>query len=109
MTSQEKIDLIQELRETIEQLDEARDDLDRVVGGNPEGQIYQAIARAVDLAIDCVAVAVGDTKEDGWLDWFVYDNSWGEKGYEAGLIGDLRPVRTIADIVDLIEKSKGEG
>ena len=37
------------------------------------------------------------------LAWFAYENDLGRKGMEAGVAGSLRPIRTVEDLLWLIE------
>lgn len=38
-----------------------------------------------------------------FISWFIFDNDWGEKGYEAGYQDQGRwPITTIAELYDLI-------
>jgi hypothetical protein len=40
--------------------------------------------------------------QSGWIDWFIYENNWGKKKYEAGFKDRLKPIETIIDLYNLI-------
>lgn len=57
-----------------------------------------------------VAEKVGDlgchqTKFSGWLDWYLYDNGAGEKGFEAKASNwkTSKRIKSLEDLLDLIE------
>lgn len=68
--------------------------------GNSDTCLYRFVDDLVKDQIQLVAALIGDT-EIG-LDWFIYENDCGAKGYEAGIDGDLRPIRTIDDYLWLV-------
>jgi len=38
-----------------------------------------------------------------WIQWFIFENDWGAKGYEAGYDGKVSPIRTLGELYDLIK------
>ena len=47
------------------------------------------------------AALLGDAIEE--LEWYAADNDMGRKGVNAGITGDMRPIRTADDLLWLIE------
>ena len=45
---------------------------------------------------------IGD--DSNWLDWFIFENDCGEKAMEAGYDKNLKPIKTIDDLIELIEE-----
>jgi hypothetical protein len=70
--------------------------------------------RVFEEALDCIAREIGDplrgTTHGSWLAWFVFDNDCGRKGMDAkaGAWPVARPIRTAADLTDLILADKIE-
>jgi len=50
---------------------------------------------------DTLATLLGDG--GGWLDWFANENEMGKRQYEAGPKDKLRPIRTLSDLLWLLE------
>lgn len=63
---------------------------------------YDTIFQLEDFALKIAADNIGDKSE--WLDWFVYENDCGEKGHTAGYDGNTKPIKTIDDLLELIEE-----
>lgn len=101
MTKQEKIYLIQKLKQKLTKADKSMELMYSVFGRNPEGPFQDGIYGLFDMAIDGAAKAIGD--DGDWLSWFIYENDWGKKGYEAGR-DELKPITTIDEFVDLLEE-----
>jgi hypothetical protein len=74
---------------------------EEAAGLDVEGAIMEAFWRTHGIALDAIAREVGDN--DGWVQWFYWDNEMGAMGLEAGLVEDMQPVRTLADLRRLIE------
>ena len=41
-----------------------------------------------------------------WLEWFYLENNMGDKGMDAGYEGKVKPIKTLADLLDLIEQGR---
>jgi len=54
--------------------------------------------------VKLVAKLAGDTGR--WIDWYIYENDFGRKKYEAGYDGNLKPIKSTRDLLNLIEKGK---
>lgn len=104
MTKQEKIELIQKLQRRLEKANKSMEMMYAVFGRNPEGPFQDGIYGLFDMAIDGVAKAIGDDSD--WLSWFIYDNDWGKKGYEAGYKPMVK-VKSIEDFVTMMEMTEG--
>lgn len=104
MTTQEKIYLIKKLQQKLTKADKSMEMMYSVFGRNPEGPFQDGIYGLFDMAIDGVAKAIGD--EDDWLSWFIYENDWGKKGYEAGYEPMVK-IKSIEDFVTILERIDG--
>jgi hypothetical protein len=41
-----------------------------------------------------------------WIEWYIDENDFGRKKYEAGYDGKMRPVKSTRDLLNLIEEGK---
>ena len=105
MTRQQKIKLINDLTIARDEVYARMDDLNGVISPDPGCKLYGAIFELLGVAIDSTAAAIGDDMHK-WLDWFIHENDCGRKGYEAGYEGRIKPIRTIEDLLDLIEQGE---
>lgn len=98
-----KIKLLENLIANVKREREFKDKFFELFGdipGNSDTCLYRFVGALVKDQIQLVAALIGDT-ENG-LNWFIYENDCGAKGYEAGIDGDLRPIRTIDDYLWLV-------
>ena len=35
----------------------------------------------------------------GWIMWYILENDYGDKGYDAGYKGNMKPIKTIEDLL----------
>ncbi len=103
LTRKEKIDLINLFIEDKKGRDDLYDNLKLSFGDCIESPLFAQLFATEDLALTYLKKLIGD--EYDWLDWFIYENDCGKKGYEAGEKGNLKPVKTIEDILEIIESS----
>ena len=66
------------------------------------GPLYTAFSELVMRSLALV-------DDNGWIDWFIYENDLGLKGMKAGYVdelpsGELTPITDINGLVDLIIK-----
>lgn len=73
--------------------------------GNSDTSPYRFVEDLFDDHIRIVATLIGDTVHG--LDWFLFENECGDKGYEAGIDeGETREIRTVEDYLWLVDVSK---
>lgn len=75
--------------------------LKRVLDPDPGCPWYDAAFGMLNVAIKATAAAIGDKYD--WIDWYVIENDCGRKGQEAGYTDNIKPIRTVEDLLDLIE------
>jgi len=78
--------------------------------GSPIGSpLWDVVEKTFDALLDTTATLIGDTgAPDGhgnWLSWWVWDNDCGQAGLAAGYDGNLRPIKTPDDLLDMIEEA----
>lgn len=104
MTNKQKIKRLEELKTIVTNIESCLTQLDAVLGCIPESLLKTRVHELRKFAVEATAELVEDKSE--WLDWFIFENEWGARELEAGYDNELKPVRTFADLVGLIEKSK---
>lgn len=92
----------------MENLKTVMDDSDKIISmlsdnfGSLDGIVPQHIFRIQKLLIQTTSCAIG-LDDDEWLDWFIFENKWGEKGFDAGIDDDVRKIHSIEGFLSLIE------
>lgn len=100
MSSDDKLQALQKWAMAVNSTNSAIDAL-HAVTGMCDGPLIESIWRLQDVATGMTSHAVGDRAE--WLDWFRSENSMGAKRMEAGPVGNTRSVRSLSDLLWLIE------
>jgi hypothetical protein len=54
--------------------------------------------------VKLIAELAGDAYR--WIDWYIYENDFGRKKYEAGYDGNLKPIKSTRDLLNLIQEEK---
>lgn len=101
ITRQQKIHLLDDLIAAHDAVNAQLDSLRVTLDPYPGCPLYNAVFELLNVAIASTSAAIGDNGE--WIAWFVTENDCGRKGYEAGHSDNLRPVRAVEDLLDLIE------
>ena len=101
LTRQQKIHLLDDLCAAIDAQAAQMDALHPILSPDPGCPWYDAAFGLINVAIKATAEAIGDKHE--WLEWFVLENDCGRKGHEAGYEKRLKPIRTVDDLLDLLE------
>ena len=109
MNRKEKVELIKEYISSKDSLFDSFGELEKLVGTFSENSPLWNSMCSIDNAFQkSVSLNISDTEmPDGttWLNWFVYDNECGEKGYTAAVNGgENRSIKTIEDLLDLIDE-----
>ena len=100
MTRKETIILLNVWLDTYKQIDRAYESFRKLTGCIPESEIAQALYQPFDRYTDAVSKLVGD--QGKWLEWFIWDNGCGEKGYEAHIGGKTIKVYNVKDLERVI-------
>lgn len=97
MTNIEKLALLREWSVKMETADLLIDPVTACLGLSAESPIHQAVWTLQDAYTNAVGKLVGD--EGRWLNWFAYENDFGRKAMEAGVKGDMRPIKDLDDLL----------
>lgn len=101
MTPAEKLAALQRWQAAIERSDALIDPVIMALGLSPESAVSNAVWGLQSAFTREVGAIVGDTGD--WLNWHVHENDMGKRGFSAGPGEDLRPIRTLADLLWLID------
>jgi len=102
MERREKLKILEDWQVLMLDSVEVRDSLTAIIGWDENGKIFRLLERMKELASKSV-VMTGTASED-WLDWYAYENDYGKKGNAAGIAGNLTPVKSVGDLLDVIER-----
>jgi hypothetical protein len=98
--SGDKLKALQVWEQVTKAVDKQLADFEKLFGF-VESPFTDAIFRMQSEYTDAVAKNVGDASD--WLNWYQFDNDMGAKGYEAGFGDDMREIKTLEDLLWLIE------
>jgi hypothetical protein len=56
-----------------------------------EGRLQNAIWSSIETVISFF-------DPQGWIMWYILDNEYGTKGYDAGYKGNMKPIKTTEDL-----------
>lgn len=95
-----KLAILKRWQEAMNHADTHFDQLINLMGLHPEGETLTAVGVLQDALTQTTAELLGDKSE--WLIWFWVENDMGAKGMTAGPTDDMRPIKTLEDLLWLI-------
>ena len=98
--SGDKLKALQVWEQVTKAVDKQFGDFEKLFGF-VESPFTDALFRMQSEYTEAVAKNVGDDSD--WLNWYQFENAMGAKGYEAGIVGDMREIKTLEDLLWLIE------
>lgn len=98
--SGDKLKALRVWEQVTKAVDKQLSDLEMLFGFT-ESPFLDAIFRMQSEYTESVAKNVGDTSD--WLNWYQAENDMGAKGYDAGFGEDMREIKTLEDLLWLIE------
>ena len=102
ITESQKI-LVRKFLERYEKMEDSFEDIFSVFGvGVVDTKLYDGCYGLVDSCIEFISLMLDDTHE--WLNWYIYDNECGKRGFEAGYYSDVKKISSLDDLFMLIEK-----
>jgi len=94
-------ELIAGLIDRVQEMDEIDSIIDKVIGYTPDSRLGTVIYNMIDAQVELIERLAGC--KDNLLSWFIWENDCGERGLEAGIIGDMREIRTVDDLIWVLE------
>lgn len=105
MTREQKLAALNRWQQAMEQADAAINPVIELLQLQPESPVCGAVWKLQRLLTDMTAELVGDQAD--WLDWYAYENDMGRKGMVAGWSGFEREIRTLDDLLWLLDGEAG--
>lgn len=96
MLTEQKKHSIRSAIKLIQTMDEAFNELDKSLK-----VADSAVFNSAWLVVDAL---IGELDSGEWISWFVFDNEYGRSGLKAGYGGNLKPIKNVDDLIDLIER-----
>ena len=106
LTRTKKLYLLDDLCAAHDLLIAQLDALKPILNPDPGCHLYGVMYSLLSELIYATALLIEDNGD--WLSWAVWENDCCRKGYEAGLTGDLKPVRSSSDLLNLIEECNAD-
>ena len=101
MTTAEKLSRLQEWRHHLLMLESAWDKLESAVGADHDSPLGNAVWLAFDAYTQAIGREIGDV--GGWMSWHWLENKLGARGHEAGNRHVMRPIKTLDDLLWVID------
>jgi hypothetical protein len=100
----QKIAILTRWQKAIEEADANIDPVVDMLRLDPENPLCQAVWRTQEA----LTTTTSDLLDDGfeWLGWYWLENDMGRRGHDAGPKDAVRPIRTLDDLVWLLEVAK---
>jgi len=102
MTRDEKMQVLKDWQFSIQDSNELIAPVREVLIIRPESPINEAV-NLLGIAFTRAASKLVSDK-GGWLYWYAMENDFGKKGLSAGFKGHEKPIKTLDDLLDLIEQ-----
>jgi hypothetical protein len=102
MKRKEKLKLLQNWQQCYDNNEALLKTLIPIFGCIVESTINKQLWNCFDELTDTTEKLLGS--DYNWLDWYCWENDMGAKGLDAGYDRNLKPIKTLNDLLDLIEK-----
>lgn len=94
---------------TLEQLTELIDqykDLDEACTAARKAGCLEIEGRLQNEIWSTIETAISFFDPEGWIMWYILENEYGARGYDAGYKGDMKPIKTPEDLLHLMYVGK---
>ena len=79
----------------------------KTIGVSPDGALNEKYGSLLDTVVRALAHLVGDTSEDSWTSWWLYECKMSGKEYGVAYIeGCKRKIKNASQLYDLIQEWK---
>lgn len=104
LDKQQKLAILQRWNDALEDSDKIINQLRDVIGLTSDSSFCIAIWHLQDELTKASSELIGDDLE--WLAWYDNENAMGSKGMVEGTETEKRPIRTLNDLVWIMEATK---
>lgn len=95
---------VKELEQVAKEMEEWYD-MTRAIGVSPDGALNEKYGSLLDTVVRALACLAGDTSEDSWTSWWLYECKLSGKEYGVAYIeGCKRKIRNARQLYDLIQE-----
>lgn len=101
MTRHDKMQALQDWMIAIENAESLIAPVRDVLMLAPESPVNEALDGVISALTESTSKLVND--KVGWLEWYATENDFGRKGHSAGYMGHEKPIKSLEDLMDLIE------
>ena len=70
---------------------------------HPENHVFKTVWQIFESYTQALELALGDS--GGWMSFYKDENAMGRNGLEAGYDGKTKPIKTLNDLLELIQES----
>lgn len=93
---EQQVELLKQWQDAITAVDAEVDKVMEVLRIDPECPLFESIWKLQDVYTQYLSdkLGLGD-----WIYWYQYDNEMGKKGHEAGVVGNLRSIKSFEDLI----------
>jgi hypothetical protein len=96
----DKKQLLEEYMQSVKSLNKMTDSL-RKVGIVFNDDLIATIYKPTDYAAKAIEELINPNGFD-WIEWFIWENNFGESGLDAGFDGKTKPIKNVDDLWELM-------
>lgn len=85
----------------VKNLREYQDELSQTLGLQPEGKLFNKMWLMGGLTLDFL-LELTDQYVVDWIEWFIWENEFGERELGGGENGNLKPIKNLDNLFECI-------
>lgn len=101
MTRQEKLKLLQNWKQCHDNILTLMESLEPAFGSLINSKLSEQLWHNFYILTETTEKFLGSNYN--WLEWYCWDNQMGAKRLDAGHGGNMRPIKSLDDLLDLLE------
>jgi len=78
------------------------DALESIIGVDPSSPLLSTIFALHDQLTESLSREIGD--RENMLEWYCLENEMGARGFEAGIMGNTKPITNINELITVIKE-----
>lgn len=102
MTRQKKLKLLQNWKQCHDNILTLMESLEPAFGSLINSKLSEQLWHNFYILTETTEKFLGS--DYNWLEWYCWDNQMGEKRLDAGYGRKMKPIKTLDDLLDLLEK-----
>ena len=105
MAKEQKLAALTRWQQSMEKADSTINPVIDLLQLHPESPVCETVWRLQSALTAATADLVGGDPLD-WLGWYAMENEFGRNGLKAGEAADMREIKTLEDLLWLLEEKK---